>query len=522
MTIGWLWAAAAALVAVTAAVLRARTPRRRRMRVLGAPRRHGRTGAVSGHGAASRAGVPGGNPDGGSPGRPVRFPVMVARSVPTPAVALLAGGAGLAAGGPVAAFVVAAYTALLVRGARHRQLARRRTGLRAGELDALCAFAADLRAGLPPVLLGGVGPDAGRAGANPRPRAGADGWAPAPDDPVRHRVTDYRVSCLASAAVGLAESTGAPLADLIERIEADARAADRAAATASAQAAGVRATAWLLAALPVGGISLGYGIGVDPLRVLLHTPAGACCAVSAVLLQVTGLLWAERLARLPGLPPVRPGRGAGRPGTLARAVARYPRRPLGTLVGALVGVATALLVGGWPGVVCGTVAAVGTDRALGRVEPASVRAERAHCAAALPLAVDLLAAALRSGAPTYRAVAAVAAALGGPLGERCARVARSLRLGAEPVEAWDHLADIPNAARLTVAAIRSSTSGSALSGVLTRLADDLRADRAAAAEAAARRAGVLIVLPLGLCFLPAFLLAGLAPVVVAVLGDVLQ
>jgi len=30
------------------------------------------------------------------------------------------------------------------------------------------------------------------------------------------------------------------------------------------------------------------------------------------------------------------------------------------------------------------------------------------------------------------------------------------------------------------------------------------------------------VLPLGLCFLPAFVLAGLVPVIVAVLGDVLS
>ena len=33
---------------------------------------------------------------------------------------------------------------------------------------------------------------------------------------------------------------------------------------------------------------------------------------------------------------------------------------------------------------------------------------------------------------------------------------------------------------------------------------------------------MLIVLPLGLCFLPAFVLAGLVPVIVAVLGDVLS
>ena len=69
--------------------------------------------------------------------------------------------------------------------------------------------------------------------------------------------------------------------------------------------------------------------------------------------------------------------------------------------------------------------------------------------------------------------------------------------------------------------MRSSSSGGALAGALLRLADDLRADRSVAAEAAARRSGVLIVLPLGLCFLPAFVLAGLVPVVVAVLGDVL-
>jgi pilus assembly protein TadC len=56
---------------------------------------------------------------------------------------------------------------------------------------------------------------------------------------------------------------------------------------------------------------------------------------------------------------------------------------------------------------------------------------------------------------------------------------------------------------------------------LRRIADDLRAARHADVEAAAQRAGVLIVLPLGLCFLPAFVLAGIAPVIVAVLGDVL-
>jgi tight adherence protein B len=106
---------------------------------------------------------------------------------------------------------------------------------------------------------------------------------------------DARIAHLTAAVWRLAERTGAPAADLVERIEADARAADRAGASAAAQAAGAQATAMLLAALPLGGIGLGYSIGTDPLEILLHTRAGAACAVGAVLLQCAGLWWADRL-----------------------------------------------------------------------------------------------------------------------------------------------------------------------------------------------------------------------------------
>ncbi|WP_127554212.1 type II secretion system F family protein [Actinoplanes sp. OR16] len=191
------------------------------------------------------------------------------------------------------------------------------------------------------------------------------------------------------------------------------------------------------------------------------------------------------------------------------------------VVSLLIGAGTAVVVGGASGVPVGIVVAVGAERALRRREPPALRRERRRALADLPLGVDLLAAALRAGAPVERAAAAVAGALGGPLGTRLDRVARSLRLGAGPAEAWAHLDRLPGAERLIAAAIRSSASGGALAGALERLAADLRADRTIAAEAAAQRAGVLIVLPLGLCFLPAFLLAGLVPVLIAVLSDVL-
>ncbi|MEH1098192.1 type II secretion system F family protein [Micromonospora sp. CPCC 205561] len=191
------------------------------------------------------------------------------------------------------------------------------------------------------------------------------------------------------------------------------------------------------------------------------------------------------------------------------------------LAACLGGVAVAVVVGGWPGVVGAGPTVLLLDRLLRRIEPPAARVRRLREAADLPLAADLLAAAMRAGAPVDRSVLAVAEALDGPLADRLARVGRLLRLGGGPDEAWAPLAAVPGAERLTAAVLRSANSGAALAGALTRLADDLRADRATAAEAAARRAGVLIVLPLGLCFLPAFILAGLVPVIVAVLGDVL-
>ncbi|GGK96712.1 type II secretion system F family protein [Mangrovihabitans endophyticus] len=235
---------------------------------------------------------------------------------------------------------------------------------------------------------------------------------------------------------------------------------------------------------------------------------------------MTAVVWlccagalAVALLRLPVL-----GKSLRRIGRTARPASR---RDLRVPLTALTGLAVVVLIGRWWGLPLAVAAGYGVDRHLRRRTPAPVRAARLRAVADLPLCADLAASALRAGAPVDSAAEAVADALGGPLGDRLARVARSLRLGGDPAEAWSHLADVPGASRLIAAAVRSSGSGGALATALLRLADDLRSDRAVAAEAAARRAGVLIVLPLGLCFLPAFLLAGLVPVVVAVLGDVL-
>ncbi|SCF12223.1 Type II secretion system (T2SS), protein F [Micromonospora matsumotoense] len=235
--------------------------------------------------------------------------------------------------------------------------------------------------------------------------------------------------------------------------------------------------------------------------------SAGCLVVAALLIVVRGNRAGRRWEVLTGRRT-----GSRRPGW-------WPDRV--RLGAALAGLAVLLLAGGWSGALGGALTTLVADRLLRRIEPRAVRESRLREAADLPLAADLLAAAMRAGAPVDRSVLAVADALDGPLAVRFGRIGRTLLLGGEPPEAWVHLAPVPGADRVVGAALRSSRSGAALAGALTRVADDLRADRSTAAEASARRAGVLIVLPLGLCFLPAFILAGLVPVIVAVLGDVL-
>jgi pilus assembly protein TadC len=202
---------------------------------------------------------------------------------------------------------------------------------------------------------------------------------------------------------------------------------------------------------------------------------------------------------------------------------RPARRPdLLRWIPSAVGLSVALVVEGWSGVVAGTAVGIVLHRLPRHLESRATRRQRLTAAAALPFGLDLLAASLRAGAPPAAAFRAVGAALGGPLGGRLCRVAEALTLGAPPAEAWAHLDGVPGAGRLVLVAVRSSQSGAALAGALSRLADELRAARATACEAAARRSGVLVVLPLGLCFLPAFVLAGLVPIVLSVLGEVIH
>ncbi|GAB3200029.1 hypothetical protein GCM10027062_18330 [Nocardioides hungaricus] len=184
---------------------------------------------------------------------------------------------------------------------------------------------------------------------------------------------------------------------------------------------------------------------------------------------------------------------------------------------ALAGLGAFLLLGGALAPAAAVGAAVATWIVVGRAEPAEVRRRRAEVRRDLPHLVDLFAATLRAGAAPADGVAVVATALPGAAADRLSGVAARLALGLDPVQVWSGLADDPELGRLGRALARAQASGAPVVPAVERLADDLAVAGRAATEDRARAVGVKAALPLGLCLLPAFVLIGIVPLVVALL-----
>jgi len=131
------------------------------------------------------------------------------------------------------------------------------------------------------------------------------------------------------------------------------------------------------------------------------------------------------------------------------------------------------------------------------------------------LLLDVLDVAIGTGASLPRVLSAVGSAVGGPQGDELVRGGTALLLGASWQSAWagTGLTDV-------VGALEASwSSGTAPGPALRGRADQLRRDRRARTRTAAGALGVQLVLPLGLCFLPAFVLLGLVPMLLSLTGD---
>ena len=214
----------------------------------------------------------------------------------------------------------------------------------------------------------------------------------------------------------------------------------------------------------------------------------------------------RRLGVVAAGPPAGPGGERPAPSSTP------PRTVLVAAAAAIGGVGVAVVVGGSLGLVVGAAAASAAFVVLRRLEPAAIRRRRERLSADLPAAVDLLGACLHVGRPPDDALRVVAAAVGGPVGEDLGVATVRLALGADPVGVWREVGAQPGPlAPLGRTMARSLQTGAPMADGLRLLASDLRGRHRAAAEQQARSVGVRAAAPLGLCFLPAFVLIGIVP-----------
>ena len=215
------------------------------------------------------------------------------------------------------------------------------------------------------------------------------------------------------------------------------------------------------------------------------------------------------------------------PRSTARLLAGLPL--IGLALGAGIGArpGEVLLDGGWGSVLGATalVLIVVGHVATTRLVRAAVRSEEGLDEA---LCLDLAAAALGSGASVPGCLEALGRAVGE---EALVVVGRALLLGASWEAAWQ-APDHPGAAearrwRCRRQGLETSLrpgweDGASPAPLLAARAAALRAGRQAADREAAERLAVRLVLPLGVCHLPAFLMLGIAPVVLSVGTDMLS
>ncbi len=223
---------------------------------------------------------------------------------------------GAVCGGVVSAAVggpgcgVCAVVCLIVGGSAwavhraKRQGGRQETAL----VEAVGAVAADVRAGRTPAaalraggqVAGGpvgailhdaaaasaLGGDAGGALASAAGRVG-----PGPVGEGLARL---------AAAWQVSARSGAVLSEVLDRVEGDLRADRRRRQRLDAELAGPRATAALLAGLPVVGLTLGAAMGAHPARVLLHTVPGQAALAAGAMFDGIGLWWTARIVTAAG------------------------------------------------------------------------------------------------------------------------------------------------------------------------------------------------------------------------------
>ncbi len=233
-----------------------------------------------------------------APVRPVPRGRGLLLAVPLALLALLAVG-------PVPALLAVTGVVLARRWWAHRLRVRAAALERATAVEACGVLAGELRAGRRPdeALLAAADVATGPFGSALRAAGAAvslGGEVPATLLASTGGSAVPEVLRALAACWTVCSTTGSGLAAAVERLEEGLRAGQAQRRALAAELAGPRATAALLAGLPLVGLLLAAALGADPLQVLLHTPLGLVCLVVGLGLDLLGLLWTSRLAARAG------------------------------------------------------------------------------------------------------------------------------------------------------------------------------------------------------------------------------
>ena len=276
-----------------------------------------------------------------------------------------------------------------------------------------------------------------------------------------------------SLSLRMSENAGAPLATSLERAAEHAEERIDALLGRQSALAAPRATGRILSWLPLIGLGLGMLMGSDPLGVLTGSVAGALAGLLGFALAFIGRGWTARLVHRAE------EESEGRGSSIAREPTGREARRFGSLGHASLGHTEAC-------------APPGVDTAL---------------------MLELLAAQLRAGLSPLSALTALAEALNsGQLRAIC----RRLQMGATWEAAWAGTAT-GSWGPLRDALAPAYTAGSPSAPLLRALADAQRLSERRAAERAAGKLSVALVVPLGLCSLPAFICLGIVPILISLL-----
>lgn len=271
----------------------------------------------------------------------------------------------------------------------------------------------------------------------------------------RERLHDLQLS------LRMSESAGAPLATSLERAAEHAEERIDALLGRQSALAAPRATGRILSWLPLLGLGLGVLMGSDPVGVLTGSILGALTGMLGLGLAFAGRRWIAALVHRAEVESARPSTRAAN----AESETEKSASPAG---------------------------AAPVDTAL---------------------VLELLAAQLRAGLAPLAALGTLAEALNSrPLHTVCQR----LQMGSGWGNAWSGSA-AGTFGELRDALAPAYTGGAPSTALLLSLADAHRLNERRAAERAAGKLSVALVVPLGLCSLPAFICLGIMPILISLL-----